>query len=712
MALSRNTRTDRRRQILRLAAESENEAGEYAPRVQRKRPKLSELDREETTAKRDAGYSQAVRQACQQRLVQLIPVRRTSLAAVLAVSWMGWALLLSLHYLFFVRGSESLQRLPISYLFHIRNNHSIAHWLGTQLWMLTALSAFLIYQLRKHKLDDYRAKYRVWLALVAAALFASLDSSSSLLLLLGASIDGWARSEVGYSGIAVVLATFASMVGVLGLRLCGELRSAPSAIGLWLGGLISWGISALFGTNLIHSPWPQATLELVVGGSWLGGILAVWLASGIYLRQIYIQAQKRFVLRNSLLQPIRLSIPKWNMPKWRRADADGTDESEAENATPKRRMAIPGLSRILRRKEEEVSGRPTRDSDARSHQRSTSSSTATSSSAREEAKRDMREQASREDSHTNSGHRSSDSERSKDGTQSRPGFEPSDTAPRKGGLFGFARRSRPDNGSTHSQSESPEDSPRRKDIEPLAKLKRDDSASNKKWWSFSKNKDGVSDKPKGDLGRASAGDSVKGAKDTDSEPPRPTKSDSRSWFRRKGEASPDQKDKAGESTQRASAKTNESPKKGWFSRTKGSVGEGEKKQENVAQKQGEKESKGLTTKRSWFQRADKPPKSKPSSSEGSKPDAGKPEGGKEGTKKKGLFSFMDGLKLKPPSDASSPAGSGPKPVSNRPGSMPSTMPEDGDPEDRSDLYERQMSKAERKKMRRDQGGQGNQRRAA
>ncbi len=38
------------------------------------------------------------------------------------------------------------------------------------------------------------------------------------------------------------------------------------------------------------------------------------------------------------------------------------------------------------------------------------------------------------------------------------------------------------------------------------------------------------------------------------------------------------------------------------------------------------------------------------------------------------------------------------------------MPDDGsDPEDRSDLYDRQMSKAERKKMRREQG---NQRRAA
>ena len=200
--------------------------------------------------------------------------------------------------------------------------------------MLTALAAWMIFRLRRHKLDDYRAKYRIWAVLAIVALFSSFDASSSGLYLLGISIDGWARKEIGYGGWPLVLATFASLVGVLGIRLCSELKSAPTSVACWLIGLLSWAISSLLGTGLIKTSWSPASIDLVVGGCWLGGILAVFQAAGIYLRQTYIHAQKRFLQRQGAnLKPIQWKLPTISLKRSRiEEEVDETDTSENESS--------------------------------------------------------------------------------------------------------------------------------------------------------------------------------------------------------------------------------------------------------------------------------------------------------------------------------------------------------------------------------------------
>jgi hypothetical protein len=348
MTFSRTNRIDRRRRVLLDAVASDSDYAVEAVRA-KKRARARELESHSedpgfTTAYRDPGYSQAVRQTCQQRMVQLIPVRRGTLTIVLACMWILWCGLLFSHYWIHVRipstssaatsSNASFASLPVSQLFHLRSSHSIAHWLTCQLWMLTALAAWMIFRLRRHKLDDYRAKYRIWAVLAIVALFSSFDASSSGLYLLGISIDCWARKEIGYGGWPLVLATFASLVGVLGIRLCSELKSAPTSVACWLIGLLSWAISSLLGTGLIKTSWSPASIDLVVGGCWLGGILAVFQAAGIYLRQTYIHAQKRFLQRQGAsLKPIQWKLPKISLKRSRiEEDVDETEASEDESS--------------------------------------------------------------------------------------------------------------------------------------------------------------------------------------------------------------------------------------------------------------------------------------------------------------------------------------------------------------------------------------------
>jgi hypothetical protein len=315
------------------------------------------------TKYRDPGYSQAVRRTCQQRMVQLIPIRRGTLTVVLVGMWMTWVGLVLAHYWLHVpaaaiavapeasvsTASASLPvkaaasvstKLPIFELFNLRSSNSIAHWLTCQLWMLTALAAWMNFQLRRHKLDDYRARYRIWAVLACAALFSSFDASSSFLYLLGMSIDGWTRSEIGYGGWPLVLATFASLIGILGIRLCNELRTVPGSVAFWLTGLLAWAISALLGTGLLKTSWNTATVDLIVGSCWLGGILLVFQATGVYLRQTYIAAQKRFLERNGMnLQPIRFKAPQLKLPFQRKKnDSDENEQSTSDRKSRKDKL--------------------------------------------------------------------------------------------------------------------------------------------------------------------------------------------------------------------------------------------------------------------------------------------------------------------------------------------------------------------------------------
>lgn len=345
MPLSRNHRQDRRRRAMLDSLAQDTELAVENVRARRRTKSRTQDDDDDLDRTyRDPGYSQAVRSACQQRIVQFIPVRRGAVAIVLTGLWLAFGMLLFAHYLIHTSSklpaAASLSNLPIGHLFHLRSPHGIAHWLTSQLWLLTALASWMIFNLRRHKLDDYRARYRIWVFIALAALFSSFDASTSILQLIGMSIDGWARREIGYGGWPLVLASFASLIGVLGIRLSTELRSVPSSVISWILGLVSWAVSALLGTGLLKVEIPPQQLDLLVGGLWLGGILAVFQSAAMYLRTTYIQAQKRFLQRQGCeLGPLRWKVPAIKVPSLKLPYGKREEHEENESVTSKKSKA-------------------------------------------------------------------------------------------------------------------------------------------------------------------------------------------------------------------------------------------------------------------------------------------------------------------------------------------------------------------------------------
>ncbi len=656
----------------------------------RRRSEESEDDQNQTTRK-DPGYSQEVRYACQQRMVQLIPVRKAAMASVVAALVSLWLTLLLAHYLVNVRGT-SISNLAIAHFFHIRSPHSLSHWLGVQLWMFTAIVSLLVYQLRRHKLDDYRAKYRIWLFLAGGAAFSSFDASTSALYILGSTIDPWTQRQFSLPGWPVVLGTFASLVGVLGLRLCSELKSSPGSVSLWLAGLLSWAYSAVLGTGLFKTEMTPAVLDMVVGATWLGGILAVFLGSTLYLRHIYIQAQKRFALRNKWLAEQQ----KWQMPKL-----------SLEKLNPKNMAA--GLTSKLRRKqasngddvdqEQDVAPKRTVTSDARSS--STSSNNAFKSDADfapSTASGTNRNANDRLTSSTSSNKPSSSIQKADD--QAEIEFDAVEDQPKKRGWLPW-KRNREEIGAESNEYSDVGAHPRVRDKglnsgfekvrsggsaepeetstdrrsstskSPSSISKDPAEASKKRNWNLFSRRSAVVGTPEAKAEMPTAKSAIAGSNTTVDEAAKEKK---RSWsmgmFKRSNKPKA-----AAKKTAESASSTGESPKKkGFFSRSRNSD-------------------------------------SKDANSKSTDPKVAKPTT----EKKKSWFGFMDALTLKPPatSDAvptkpqtqvSIPSTSS---QSNKPTSAP--LPNNGravagnlDDDDDDSAEYRNLSKAERKRLRRQQ----------
>ena len=243
MVFSRTQRLDRRRRIVRESAASDAAVAADHARVQKKARRSHQGAHDDFFSGLDTpGYSTEVRKPCQQRVVQWIPVRARSAATLIASCLLIWALLLAAHY-FLHTTANSLGRSPIAalQLFDLRSPHSIANWMTCQLWLLTALASWMVYSIRQYRLDDFSATYRVWYVMIGLSLFSCFDTATSAAFLIGQSIDPWTRSEIGYGGWPLILAAYASIVALVGLRLSSEMRLSQSALGLWLGGLFAWG---------------------------------------------------------------------------------------------------------------------------------------------------------------------------------------------------------------------------------------------------------------------------------------------------------------------------------------------------------------------------------------------------------------------------------------------------------------------------------------
>lgn len=270
MSIERRT-ADRRRRVLYSAQQVESSStGDLARLREARRPV--------------AVYGSRVHRRLRARWFSLVPVRRSTMSLVATSVIVLCALLCIGHYAA-VAWPSVAYRPEIARPLRLDRSDSFGRWLMVAMLAGAAGASFLIYQLRRHRNDDFAGRYRLWRIVITVALLASLQSIVSIIDWCGALMDLAFGQRVALSGSDWIGLVVMFGGAILALQILVELRRCRVAFGAFTVGLICWLVSESATWNVLDVTTPNRWVLVTVAP--LIATTAFFLTTVVYLRMLY-----------------------------------------------------------------------------------------------------------------------------------------------------------------------------------------------------------------------------------------------------------------------------------------------------------------------------------------------------------------------------------------------------------------------------------------
>ncbi len=235
----------------------------------------------------DSAYAVTVGNELARRLIDLVPQSGLTVSLLLVAGGSIVALLSALDVWSsaLTPGEAGNQ----SDVLQLAGPQGVGRWFTSLLAAACAPLAWVIYRLRRHRVDDYHGRYRVWLWMALAALGMSLFE--------GTGLGGLARfacqslsARGGLDAAVVWPAAVATLAIALNLRLLVEIRRCRPALTTWtLAGL------SLAGMVVVEHGWAEplgVTIPAVTAGIlWLVAHVLLAATLVLYARDVRIQIE-------------------------------------------------------------------------------------------------------------------------------------------------------------------------------------------------------------------------------------------------------------------------------------------------------------------------------------------------------------------------------------------------------------------------------------
>ena len=272
-------------------AESVSNGGPKSKQVKSKKSKL---------------YSDAAKREGQLKTTDLIPKSSLKLGLVLGACVSMFALLMFLA-LAAPTWSNNLSENAIHTL-SFSGHGTISSWFSSFLLLLSSMASLQIYSMRRHRNDDYRGTYRIWLWLAALFVAASVNSVVDFRSVVH-SLANNAGYPLGQNlfliiGIKFVALNIIVVRGLLEIRQC---KGATVAV------MLSW----IAYTSALATQIPFGATEFtqergfISASSLLVGNLSVFSATLIFARFIYLHVNGLLKLApKSKSAAVQKSLPK------------------------------------------------------------------------------------------------------------------------------------------------------------------------------------------------------------------------------------------------------------------------------------------------------------------------------------------------------------------------------------------------------------------
>ncbi|MCA9187456.1 MAG: hypothetical protein R3E01_04300 [Pirellulaceae bacterium] len=267
-------REDRRRRILR-----EDLTATSAPTPSSSRSKKNASGRR---------YTKAALAELQPRVTDFLPLRTWTLTVVLLAGLIPIAALevLFLHrsgIRFWLRGAH----VPS---LNMDAHTSIVTWLSSMMLMFAALMALSAFNIRRHKVDDYRGRYGLWLWAAVTCLLASIDCTANVHVTIAEMLLRLAAPWVGTNPMLMWVSICGAFVSIIAVRVLIDMWPNRSACATMVLAMSFYMAAALLQLGKVDTGVEELTIAARSGAMLLGHYLVAssWM---LFARGVFREAQ-------------------------------------------------------------------------------------------------------------------------------------------------------------------------------------------------------------------------------------------------------------------------------------------------------------------------------------------------------------------------------------------------------------------------------------
>jgi hypothetical protein len=193
---------------------------------------------------------------------------------------------------------------------------NISQWFASMLLGVASLIAISIYLLRRHRVDDYHGRYRVWIWTAVACLMASLGETTDAVL-LAQGISRRAGSACGLADGVVWPSVLAIVLVVLGIRMFLEVRACLAALATLSLAAVAFIAAAAMDLGWLVSLSDHAK-PLVARGCWLAGYVLILATFLMVARHVLLEVE------GVIVRPFKAKRHKAKRPPETNSDASPT----------------------------------------------------------------------------------------------------------------------------------------------------------------------------------------------------------------------------------------------------------------------------------------------------------------------------------------------------------------------------------------------------
>jgi hypothetical protein len=232
-------------------------------------------------------YSEAAGVEHHPQVTDFVPRRYRSFVALISFALLTTAALAALDY--FAASIAAVPTIADVAAFQLDTAGSVASWVTSCVLMFASVTCVLVYSIRRHRIDDFRGRYRIWLSGAVACVVASVDSATGLHQVLAdvmSHLTGWTALRGGAVWWLIAAGFPLAWISIRTLMDVKECRLAMTLLGL---AAISYAAAAVTHFQLFTV---DASLEqIIVGAAVMLGHWLVFAGALSYARFVILDAQ-------------------------------------------------------------------------------------------------------------------------------------------------------------------------------------------------------------------------------------------------------------------------------------------------------------------------------------------------------------------------------------------------------------------------------------